>query len=419
MIRTTWKALLLGLLVAGGSAFVLRAGEPAAGGAEGPVVGEVAEETFAEPKTGRVTARTLNVRVGPSTEKQLITTLKRDRELKVVGKKGKWLKVELPTDISVWIVAKYVTVPANQDLPATGTVNANKVRLRCKGDRKSPILRHLPIDTELEVADRSGEWFKVKAPPGTYAWVHGSYIKFGDGEGPVVDPKVTDPVVTDPKTTDPKVTDPKTTDPKTTDPKTTDPKVAPKVIGTGVKEFGEAEEAYRRARAERNADLVAVFLLYYNVWKIADAPKVIKDTCQARMSEIASRIPAAQRKRVEQEVKKRVAARLKAIDAAAEAAKDELPRVAPSYTAVGYLDKAPDVAGIPGTHKLTMSGVLLYYLRAAGSGVDFGKLVGRKVGVMGRKRCVKGWGIQVIEVNDIREFQRPPSTKVRLEPIGN
>ncbi len=389
--------------------------EPGPFGAAAPEAGEAQpapppEETpLPEPKTGRVNARTLNVRVNASTDKRPITTFKRDRQVKVVARMGEWLKIELPGDISTWVMSKFVTIPEGQDMPATGTVNANRVRLRSAGDLKAPILRELPRDLQVEVMDRSGDWFKIKAPAGTYGWIFGKYVKFDEGAVDPVDPNVEDPKVADPKVEDPKVEDPKVTDPKV------DPKV---VTGSGVEQFAEAEAAYRQAKAEGNPDLVKVFLKYYEVAKIPDVPKVIKTTCQSRMDQIARRIPGTQRKRIDAEVKRLVEARIKAIDAAAEAAKSEIPKVAPKYTAVGYLDKAPDVAGIPGTHKLNLSGVLLYYLRAAGNDVDLGAHKGRKVGVIGRKRYIKGWGIQVIEVSEIRPYQRPPSTRSWVEPKG-
>jgi len=377
------------------------------------------EVSLPEPKSGRVNARTLNVRVSPSTDKRPITTFKRDRRIKVVATKGNWLKIELPGDISTWIMSKFVSIPEGRDMPVTGTVNANRVRLRSAGDLKAPILRELPRDLQVEVVDRSGDWFKIKAPAGTYAWIFGKYVKFEDG--PVaVDPPIKDPVkgpVKDPvkdPIKDP-VKDPSKDPTVVKDPpdEVKDPKV---VTGVGVEQFAEAEAAYRQAKAQKNPDLVKIFLKYYEVARLADVPKMIATTCKARMDEIASRIPGAQRKRIDAEVKSRLEARLKAIDAAARAAKSEIPKVAPKYTAVGYLDKAPDVAGIPGTHKLTLSGVLLYYLRPASNDVDLGAYRGRKVGVIGRKRYVKGWGIQVIDVSEIRPYKRPPSTRAWVAP---
>jgi hypothetical protein len=37
--------------------------------------------------------------------------------------------------------------------------------------------------------------------------------------------------------------------------------------------------------------------------------------------------------------------------------------------------------------------------------------------VMGRKRWVQGWGIQVIDVTDVRDYQEAPSTSARVEKI--
>jgi SH3-like domain-containing protein len=392
----------------------------AAAAATPPEPAADSEVPLPEPKIGRVTARTLNVRVSPSTDRRPVTTIKRDRKLKVVARKGEWLKIELPGDISTWVMSKYLTVPEGQEMPLTGTVNAQRVRLRAAGDLKAAILRELPRGLQLEVVDRAGDWFKVRSPAGTWAWIFGKYVKFDEGASPT-GPSLSGPVTGDPGTGpaaagnagDPA---PEVKDPGTGQAEPDTGKPAEVLTGTGVQQFSEAETALRQARAEQNPDLVKVFLMYYQVAKTEGAAAAIKDRCESRMKEIAAMIPGAQRKRIQQEVKLQVAAKLKAIDAAAEAAKGEIPKVAPKYTAVGYLDNAPVVAGIPGTHKLTISGVLLYYLRAAGSDVDLGALVGRKVGVIGRKRYVKGWGIQVIDVSEVRPYRRPPSTRAWVEP---
>lgn len=387
MSKMLWSLAIVALLL-GGSVV---AGEP-------PVGGPVAEteETFDRPKAGKVNARTLNVRAGPSVDRARITALKRGRSVTVVGRKGKWLKIELAADISLWIMAKFVTLPEGQALPAAGTVNARNVRLRGGGHNKAPILRTLDLDTQLAVVEKKGDWLRVKAPAGTHAWVYGTYITL-DGGAPVVIP---DKPVIDPPPTP--VDDP----PKRVVVSPDDP---------GVKAFSQAETAYRRALAQKNPDLVAVFLLYHEVHQIKGLPAVVKTTCAARMSDIAKRLPDAQKKLISAKVKSGVQAEIDAIKRATAAAIDVLPKIAPRYVARGFLDKAPDIAGIPGTHKLSTSGVLLYYLRAVGPDVDLDKMVGRKVGVTGRKRFVKGWGVQVIDVTLVGDFKNPPTSKTRFE----
>ncbi|MHC4917184.1 MAG: SH3 domain-containing protein [Planctomycetota bacterium] len=401
MSRTISSLLLVGLCLGFG---VASGGEP-------EVVAEPDEQVFAEPKAGSVSARTLNVRVGPSIEKRLITTLRRGRQVNVVGSKGKWLKIELPSDITVWVVGKYVTLVEGQALPTTGTVNAAKVRLRAGGDYKAPILRLLPMDTQLEVTERSGEWLRVKAPPATYAWVHGSYIKLGAGD---TLPTATGTETTGTETTGTETTGTETTGTETTGTETTGTETIPTtpvIRGAGVKAFADAEKAYQAELAKAEQDLIKVFLMYYSVSATEGVHPAVKAKCEQRMKEIAVKMPAADRKRIKNAVKGELQKRLAEIERARREALAQLPRVAPKYTAVGVLERAPEVPGIPGTHKLTMSGVLLYYLQPAHEGLDLQKFVGRKVGISGSKRYVRGWGIQVIDVTGINYYQTPPSTR--------
>ncbi len=386
MSKMLWSLAVVALLL-GGSVV---AGEPPVGE---PAVDT--EETFDRPKAGKVNARTLNVRAGSAVDRARITALKRGRTVSVVGRKGKWLKIELASDISLWIMARFVTVVEGEVLPATGTVNAENVRLRGAGHNKAPILRNLDLDTQLEVVEKKGAWYRVKAPAGTYAWVYGTYVTLEDGTAPVT--PVTGPV-----------TGPVTDPPKTVTINPDDP---------GVKDFSQAETAYRQALAQKNPDLVAVFLLYYKVRQTKGLPAVVRTTCEARMSDIARRLPDAQKKLISSKVDSEVQKKIDAIKRATAAAIDVLPKIAPRYVARGFLDKAPDVAGIPGTHKLSTSGVLLYYLRAVGPDVDLDKMLGRKVGVTGRKRFVKGWGVQVIDVTLVGDYKNPPTSKTRFEVI--
>jgi SH3-like domain-containing protein len=391
---------------------------PGAGAAA--VEDDAPEIAFPAPKAGTVSARTLNVRAGPSVDKALIASLKQGQPLSVLASKGKWLKVELPPEVSLWIMSKYVTLPQGQPLPALGVVNSAQVRLRAGGDVKSAVLRNLDQDAQLEVVSASGDWLKVKAPPGTAGWVYASYVKLGDTGLAAAGPDVgkTNPVAGGTRVTPP-VADPGIGDGTAAEqPVAAEPVEPPPVLtGPGVEVFAGAEAAYREALASATPDFTPVFLLYRKAALTEGVPDAVKNTCEARMQEMAGKMPEEQKKRVEAEVRRGIEEQVAALRAAAEEAKRQLPRVAPRPTAVGFLDPAPALPGIPGTHKLSESGVLLYYLRSTADDVDLARFVGHKVGVVGRKVFAPGWGIQVIEVIDIFDYKEPPSTSATLEKV--
>lgn len=65
-----------------------------------------------------------------------------------------------------------VTTPA----PFTGKVNANKVRLRVKPDKDSPVLRQAVKDDLFLVVGEVGDFYAVEPPTGTKAYVFRSYV---------------------------------------------------------------------------------------------------------------------------------------------------------------------------------------------------------------------------------------------------
>jgi SH3-like domain-containing protein len=377
---------------------------------------------FPEPRVGVVQATKLNLRAGPNIEKDILVTVKKGTNLTVIGARGDWLKVELPSTVNLWIHSKFVDIPEDVLMPAAGTVNANKVRLRAAGSLKATTLKHLDVDTQVEVVARVNDWLKVKAPAGTPAWAHGKYVKYDttgsikvartdDTTAPVGGTDTTGKVNLIP------VTGGETGDGTKTTPTggETDP-VGPKALSfPGVEVFAQAEQAYRQALEKQDPDWVTVFLLYHKVSSGKQTPADVRATCHARMKEIAAKLPKAEQKKIDDEVNRQLKSRLAALKREADEAKKLIPHVAPIFTAVGFIDKAPNLPGIPGTHKLSVSGVLIYYLQPTGKHVNLDRLIGRKVGVVGRKKFVADWGIQVIDVTEVQKFQEPPVTRARLE----
>lgn len=61
----------------------------------------------------------------------------------------------------------------------TGKVTANKVRLRVKPDRESPVLRQAVKDDLFLIVGEAGDFYAVEPPPGVKAYVFRSYVLDG------------------------------------------------------------------------------------------------------------------------------------------------------------------------------------------------------------------------------------------------
>ncbi len=84
-----------------------------------------------EASSGKVTASSLNVRSGPGTEHGVVFRLERNAEVRIVDRRGVWLRVEAGGR-SGWVHGKYVASSVPEELPAplASLPKTRKERLR-------------------------------------------------------------------------------------------------------------------------------------------------------------------------------------------------------------------------------------------------------------------------------------------------
>ncbi len=113
----------------------------------------------------------VNVRSGPGTEFPVAMELFKDYPLKVVQKKGDWLKVTDFEKDSGWIYSSLVK-PGS-----TVIVNGKKsINMRSKPNTTASIVAVVDRGVVLTKISSQGKWVKVKHSQGVIGWIYGPLL---------------------------------------------------------------------------------------------------------------------------------------------------------------------------------------------------------------------------------------------------
>ncbi|MGL5506374.1 MAG: SH3 domain-containing protein [Paraclostridium sp.] len=116
-----------------------------------------------------VTASSLNVRKGPSTEDEILSSVTEGTVVEVLETKDGWNKVKLSEEEEGWVSADYTDIEK-------GTVTANKLNIRKGPSTEDEKIGELENKTEVEILAEEENWFKVEIDEDTTGWVSGDYI---------------------------------------------------------------------------------------------------------------------------------------------------------------------------------------------------------------------------------------------------
>ena len=109
----------------------------------------------------------VNVRSGPGTEFPIAMELFQGYPLKVIEKKGDWLKITDFENDKGWIFSA-LTVQGN-----TVIVNGKKsVNMRSKPNTTASIVASVDGGGVLTKVSSQGKWLKVKHSQGTVGWIY-------------------------------------------------------------------------------------------------------------------------------------------------------------------------------------------------------------------------------------------------------
>jgi uncharacterized protein YgiM (DUF1202 family) len=140
--------------------------------------------------TGIVATGALNLRQGPGTAYQVVTTVMQGQTVYLVGRNnsGSWLLVRAPNGAQGWANATYIRTNANINaLPVSSapppTTNSAVVTVSALHVRVAPGPGFPLVGTVLRGAqlgmlgrNSSGTWVLVQTPGGAVGWVNAAYI---------------------------------------------------------------------------------------------------------------------------------------------------------------------------------------------------------------------------------------------------
>lgn len=134
-------------------------------------------------KTMFVTAKTLNVRSGPSTKSKVITTVKKNAKVIVITSKGSWNKIKANKKAG-WVPKKYLTTkktdtkkePAQQTKPSKGIyVTTKALNVKSGPNAKSKVLTKVKKGKQVVFITKKGSWSKIKVNKKA-GWVQSKYL---------------------------------------------------------------------------------------------------------------------------------------------------------------------------------------------------------------------------------------------------
>lgn len=142
-----------------------------------------------EKRYGIVTASALNIRSGPSTRNHKIGMVVRGTRLTIIGQSGEWYKVQV-NGLEGYVHGDYVKLET--DNPSTppsskppvqvigkAVVTASSLNVRTGPGTGHGIITSLPRNTEVELLEQQGEWYKIRRGS-TVGYVHGGYLKINN-----------------------------------------------------------------------------------------------------------------------------------------------------------------------------------------------------------------------------------------------
>jgi len=170
-------------------------------------------------ETATVSASTVNVR-GRAGFKlgEVITKLSRGDTVTILeevtlkspmaGEPAAWLKIALPANTPVWLHSSYVD-------PATQTINASRLKVRCGPGVNFSVLGFIDKGTTVKEIRRQNDWMEIEPPEGLSAYIAANLVN-RQNAGPTTPPSTSPAIAGEPPNSEP-VAETATTIPATTE----------------------------------------------------------------------------------------------------------------------------------------------------------------------------------------------------------
>ncbi len=125
--------------------------------------------------TVKVNADVLNVRASDNIDSKIIGKSIKDSVLYTVGESDNWFKIDFGKNTG-WVSKDYLDI-LSESVPVN--VNASVLNMRESPDKDGNLLMKLTEGTDLEILDKSGDWYEVEHN-GVTGYVFEKYVSISD-----------------------------------------------------------------------------------------------------------------------------------------------------------------------------------------------------------------------------------------------
>lgn len=131
-----------------------------------------AQENF--PFVGEITAKTVNVRAGQSTNYESLCQLPAGTLVVVVDKNFSWYKIKLPSNAESYVSNEYI----KRLTDTIGEVTVGRLNIRSRMDTNSSIIGQIKRGAKVRILDSSDGWYKIDPLEGSYGWVAQELVQY-------------------------------------------------------------------------------------------------------------------------------------------------------------------------------------------------------------------------------------------------
>lgn len=124
-------------------------------------------------KKGIVNGNGVNVRELPNVNANVIKSLNKGSEVKLVGENAEWYEILIDDQLKGWIRSDYIELAPNY---VTGRVTGSNVNIRKTPALNGEVLASLGMDNYVSIKAFDNGWYNVIAQSGTEGWIHQDYI---------------------------------------------------------------------------------------------------------------------------------------------------------------------------------------------------------------------------------------------------
>ncbi len=129
-----------------------------------------------ERKTGIVTASSLNVRSGPSTNHRVITQLRQNDPVQIIGTEDGWFSIDIFIHVEAWVPRSYLSI--DKKIVYETQVYSGPGELFKSHSKLQPGEHVSVLSAENE------EWVQIKPTSAILGWVSAKYIAFNSKNHP-------------------------------------------------------------------------------------------------------------------------------------------------------------------------------------------------------------------------------------------